>query len=159
MDKKLILRSFADDVINLLGTSLVKIVLYGSYARGDFHENSDMDVMILTSLNDDGIRKIENSVYDIASDYELSENVHISVSIKNIDHFNYWLGALPYYDNIEKEGIVLVRWKKKALCEYRMQNAQESLSVAEDCYWKIISKIPLTDLITRYFMQQKQSFL
>ena len=79
MDKKLVLRRFADDVINLLGTSLVKIILYGSYARGDFHENSDMDVMILTSLDDDGIRKIENSVYDIASDYELSENVHISV--------------------------------------------------------------------------------
>lgn len=108
MDKKLVLRRFADDVINLLGTSLVKIILYGSYARGDFHENSDMDVMILTSLDDDGIRKIENSVYDIASDYELSENVYISVSIKNIDHFNYWLGALPYYDNVEKEGIVLV---------------------------------------------------
>ena len=71
MDKKLVLRRFADDVINLLGTSLVKIILYGSYARGDFHENSDMDVMILTSLDDDGIRKIENSVYDIASDYEL----------------------------------------------------------------------------------------
>lgn len=38
MDKKLVLRRFADDVINLLGTSLVKIILYGSYARGDFHE-------------------------------------------------------------------------------------------------------------------------
>ena len=108
MDKKLVLRRFADDVINLLGTSLVKIILYGSYARGDFHENSDMDVMILTSLDDDGIRKIENSVYDIASDFELLENVDISVSIKNIDQFNYWLGALPYYDNVEKEGIVLV---------------------------------------------------
>ena len=93
---------------DIYGADIVGIFLYGSYARGDFHENSDMDVMILTSLDDDGIRKIENSVYDIASDYELSENVHISVSIKNIDHFNYWLGALPYYDNVEKEGIVLV---------------------------------------------------
>ena len=26
--------------------------------------------------------------------------------------------------------------RKKALCEYRMQNAQESFSVAEDCYMK-----------------------
>jgi hypothetical protein len=23
------------------------------------------------------------------------------------EHFNYWLGALPYYDNVRKEGIVL----------------------------------------------------
>ncbi len=26
--------------------------------------------------------------------------------------------------------------RKKALCEYRMQNAQESFSVAENCYMK-----------------------
>ena len=81
MDKKLVLRRFADDVINFLGTSLVKIILYGSYARGDFHENSDMDVMILTSLDDDGIREIENSVYDIVSKEEALERLNNAKAI------------------------------------------------------------------------------
>ena len=69
---------------------------------------SDIDIMILTSMSDDEIRDIENQVYDIAYDYQLSDNVMISVNIKNADHYNYWLGALPYYDNVEKEGVVLV---------------------------------------------------
>ena len=81
--------------------------MYGSYARGDNRENSDMDIMILTTLTDDEIRAIENQVYDTAYDYELSDQVQISVNIKNEEHFNYWLGALPYYDNIRNEGIVL----------------------------------------------------
>ena len=66
-----------------------------------------MDIMILTTFTDNEIRAIENWVYDIAYDYELSDQVQISVNIKNEEHFNYWLGALPYYDNIRKEGIVL----------------------------------------------------
>jgi hypothetical protein len=66
-----------------------------------------MDFMILTSLTDDEIRTIENEVYDAAFEYGLTYDVMISVNIKNEEHFNYWLGALPYYDNVRKEGIVL----------------------------------------------------
>ena len=72
----------------LFGKSLKKLILYGAYARGDYKENSDIDIMILTSMSDDEIRDIENQVYDIAYDYQLSDNVMISVNIKNADHYN-----------------------------------------------------------------------
>lgn len=107
-EKRNILKNFVDKMEKLFGKSLKKLILYGSYARGDYKENSDIDIMILTSMSDDEIRDIENQVYDIAYDYQLSDNVMISVNIKNADHFHYWLGALPYYDNVEKEGVVLV---------------------------------------------------
>ena len=103
-----IIYRFSQELRRILGDKLTKIIVYGSYARGDFRENSDIDIMILTSMSDDEIRDIENQVYDIAYDYQLSDNVMISVNIKNADHYNYWLGALPYYDNVEKEGVVLV---------------------------------------------------
>lgn len=107
-EKRNILKNFVDKMEKLFGKSLKKLILYGSYARGDYKENSDIDIMILTSMSDDEIRDIENQVYDIAYDYQLSDNVMISVNIKNADHYNYWLGALPYYDNVEKERVVLV---------------------------------------------------
>lgn len=106
-EKRDILKNFTEKMEALFGGSLNKIILYGSYARGDYKENSDIDIMILTSMSDDEIRIIENQVYDIAYDYQLSDNIMISVNIKNADHFHYWLGALPYYDNVEKEGVVL----------------------------------------------------
>ena len=138
-EKRNILKNFVDKMEKLFGKSLKKLILYGSYARGDYKENSDIDIMILTSMSDDEIRDIENQVYDIAYDYQLSDNVMISVNIKNADHYNYWLGALPYYDNVEKDGVVLVgygklyRWHRNVLKE-------------------IIIKMLLIDLIMQHFM-------
>lgn len=81
-EKRNILKNFVDKMEKLFGKSLKKLILYGSYARGDYKENSDIDIMILTSMSDDEIRDIENQVYDIAYDYQLSDNVMISVNIK-----------------------------------------------------------------------------
>lgn len=106
-EKRDMLQAFTQKVQEILGSSIKKIILYGSYARGDFQINSDMDIMILTTLQNDEIRKIENRIYDIAFEYEMSDQVMISVNIVNEEQFNYWLGALPYYDNVVKEGIVL----------------------------------------------------
>lgn len=106
-EKRQILQSFVAEMQKIFGDTLVKIILYGSYARGDFKDNSDMDIMILTSLSDTDIKKIENEVYDVSFEYQLNYDVMISINIKNEKHFNYWLGALPYYDNVEREGIIL----------------------------------------------------
>lgn len=106
-DSKKVIQSFVKDVQEVFGKALFQIILYGSYARGDYKDNSDIDVMILTSLSEREIKDIENTIYDIAYEYELSDKVMISINIKNVDHFNYWLGALPYYDNIKREGIIL----------------------------------------------------
>ena len=65
----------------LFGKSLKKLILYGAYARGDYKENSDIDIMILTSMSDDEIRDIENQVYDIAYDYQLLVVVQLSLLI------------------------------------------------------------------------------
>ncbi len=106
-EKRKVLYLFIDEIQKKLGDSVSKIILYGSYAREDYREDSDIDIMILTSLSESEIRKIENEVYDIAYDYGLEYSVTISINIKNEEHFNYWLGALPYYDNIKREGIIL----------------------------------------------------
>ena len=102
-----ILLEFTQQVQRVLGKSLKKVILYGSYARGDYRENSDIDIMVLTTLTDEEIRQIKTTIYDVAFDFQMEYGVDISVVIKNEAHFNYWLGALPFYDNVQKEGVVL----------------------------------------------------
>lgn len=102
-----ILLEFTGQVKRILGKNLKKVILYGSYARGDYRENSDIDIMILTTLTDEEIRKTKTSIYDLAFDFQMEYGVDISVVIKNEEHFNYWLGVLPFYDNVQKEGVVL----------------------------------------------------
>lgn len=105
MDNMLL--EFSQDIKKVLGGKLTKILLYGSYARGEQRENSDYDIMILTTLSDTEIEKAEEKIFDIAFDYEMKYLVEISVIMKNVEHFNYWLGALPFYDNVNREGVVL----------------------------------------------------
>ena len=44
-----ILMEFSLKVKDFLGKSLSKIILYGSYARGDYNVNSDCDVVLINN--------------------------------------------------------------------------------------------------------------
>ena len=105
--KREIIMSFARKVRRILGKNLKQVILYGSYARGDYTEDSDIDIMVLTTLTDKEIEQIETEIYDLAFDFLMDYGVDINVVIKNEKQFNYWLGALPFYNNVKKEGVVL----------------------------------------------------
>ena len=105
--KREIIVSFARKVRKILGKNLKQVILYGSYARGDYTEDSDIDIMVLTTLTDKEIEQIETEIYDLAFDFLMDYGVDINVVIKNEKQFNYWLGALPFYNNVKAEGIGL----------------------------------------------------
>lgn len=104
-----VLQKFNKGIKSILGKRIKKVILYGSYARGDYNKNSDIDIMILTDLTDDEIIKYRNQILDYAYELEWNNNFDITISplIKNIDNFNYWVEALPFYMNVEKEGVIL----------------------------------------------------
>lgn len=102
-----IMQQFASSLRNLLGNTLDSVIVYGSYARGDYSELSDIDVMILVTLTEEKIKKISDEISDMAFDYLMKFGVDISPVITNIDHFNYWADNLPYYRNVRDEGVIL----------------------------------------------------
>lgn len=87
------------------GESLKSVIVYGSYARGDYNENSDIDIMILVTLSESQIKQSENRIYDEAFDLELKYGKILSPVIKNQEFFEYWSDTLPFYRNIKSEGI------------------------------------------------------
>ena len=104
-----IIDEFIENVNKILENRVKKIILYGSYARGDYNNSSDIDIMILTDLNDDEIVEYRDKISDIAYDIEEANNFDIWLSplVKNIDKFNYWLAVKAFYMNVQKEGVVL----------------------------------------------------
>lgn len=98
---------FVTEVKAILGQNLSKIILYGSYARGDYHETSDVDIMILVTLSDEEIKMVENQVFDCAFELEMKYGVDISPIIKNEIHYEYWVDTLPFYRNIRQEGVIV----------------------------------------------------
>ena len=91
----------------VFGDRAKKVILYGSYARGDFNKSSDIDIMILTDLKDDELIEYRDKLWDLVYDIELDNNVILSPLVKNVERFNYWIKAMPFYINVQKEGVVL----------------------------------------------------
>ena len=102
-----ILDDFLEEVKQILGNRLKKIILYGSYARGDYNKSSDIDIMILTNLTPEEIKKYSLLIWEKCADIEIDNGIVISPLIRNLDNFNSWLNVKPFYMNIANEGVVL----------------------------------------------------
>ena len=102
-----ILEDFLEEIKQILGNRLKKIILYGSYARGDYNKNSDIDIMILTDLTSEEISKYSLLIWEKCADIEIDKGIVISPLIRNLDDFNSWLNVKPFYMNIVNEGVVL----------------------------------------------------
>ena len=104
-----IINEFVKGANEILGDRVKKIILYGSYARGDYNEGSDIDIMILTDLVDDDIVKYRDDLWDFAYDMECEYNftIHLSPTLRNIDQYNTRTSFIPFYKNVQKDGVVL----------------------------------------------------
>lgn len=102
-----IIYQFSQRMRKLFGSRLSKVIVYGSYARGNYRENSDLDMMILVDLSEEEIKKIENDVYDIAFEIEMNTGIDIYPIIKSEAQYEYWVDVLPYYRNVREEGVVV----------------------------------------------------
>lgn len=102
-----IIQYFTNKVRTLLGNRVKKIILYGSYARGDYNDSSDVDIMILTDFTFEEIEKYRDDISDIAFDIELETGIILSPIIKNIDKYNERVNIIPFYTNVQKDGVVL----------------------------------------------------
>lgn len=106
-----ILKQYISEVSSLLGNRLKKVILYGSYARGDYEKNSDIDIMILTDLDEEELKEYRIKIRELACDLELENDVVISPLIRNIKKYNERIDIIPFYNNVQKEGVVLHGWK------------------------------------------------
>lgn len=102
-----VIKKFISELSKLLGKRLKKVILYGSYARGDYDKNSDIDIMILTDFSDDEIIEYRKKVRDLACDLEMENDVMISPLLRNINKFEKRVDVIPFYYNVQKEGVVL----------------------------------------------------
>ena len=81
-----------------------EIILYGSKARGDSDEESDIDLLILVEslINS----KLEEEIFHLSYQIELKYEVVFGEIIENKDFWNTPLAnAMPLHRNIDREGV------------------------------------------------------
>ena len=88
-----VLHGYVTEIKAIYGESLKRIILYGSYARGDQTADSDIDIMIRLS--------------DATFDVNFENDVLIMPIVQNEAFFDRWVGAYPFYNNVNNEGVEL----------------------------------------------------
>jgi predicted nucleotidyltransferase len=83
------------------------VILYGSYARGDYRDDSDIDILVLLDIDKDKLdynekKVVRHPIYDIG----LEADVMISPKIYTRKGWEQHR-ATPYVENVNREGIVL----------------------------------------------------
>ncbi len=89
----------------LFGNKLREIILYGSYARGEQDNESDIDIMILVDENEENLRKYRYKIADIMGELSLKNDTLISITEATYKQYNEYLEILSFYKNIYYEGI------------------------------------------------------
>ena len=84
----------------------IEIFLYGSKARGDSVEHSDIDLLIL--LRGEVSTRLEEKIIGIVYEIELKYGVIFDVLVESKDLWKTPVfKIMPIHQNIEKEGIKL----------------------------------------------------
>ena len=80
--------------------------LYGSYARGDQDDQSDVDILITVNAQEEQLRGLRRTVAIINSRLSLKYDVTVSITLKSAASFDRYAEYVPYYQNVRREGLI-----------------------------------------------------
>ena len=101
----IILEQMADIYHSVYGSAIARIILYGSYARGDNQADSDMDIAAIVHGDRAHLQEGLKTIWDKSSNLELKYGTIVSPTVIPFDEYENYKKDLPYYRNIEAEGI------------------------------------------------------
>ena len=104
---KALISDYVSAVRKIYGTHLKQVILYGSYARGDFTKDSDVDIMILVDLDESELEPFSDALSEVGFDYNVEYNLWMMPVVKNRNHFLHWSTVYPFYKNVKTEGVSL----------------------------------------------------
>lgn len=105
--EQMVLGELVEGILSILESQVIRIVLYGSVARGTNTAESDVDIALL--LNGNLSRETEDKLSDLIVDLNLKYDIVLSVIDIDYEMFKKWEKATPFYKNVNEEGVVL--WK------------------------------------------------
>ncbi|MCK8492565.1 nucleotidyltransferase domain-containing protein [Spirosoma sp. RP8] len=86
----------------LYGDRLNRVILYGSYARGDFHAESDVDYLVV--LNDPEVKAGTEIWFFGERASDLTDKFGVFVSFKPVPLAKYLSTDLLFYQNVRQDG-------------------------------------------------------
>ncbi|GBF82058.1 nucleotidyltransferase domain-containing protein [Aphanothece sacrum] len=101
---KLILQEIKQCLLNFYKDQLNAIILYGSQAREDAKEFSDIDILVILKSDINPYHEIDQTSQIIS---EICLNYDVVISRHFISSTKFQTENNPFFYNVKKEGIIL----------------------------------------------------
>ena len=103
--------SLVEQLYGQYSDTLINVTLFGSKARGDFKEESDLDLLIIMKMHQEEYWQYWFAIVDMVGKIELKYSIVTSVILKDeLEYQTLINDGLLLYTNIANEGIQL--WTK-----------------------------------------------
>ncbi len=102
-----IIDGMSERIRRLFPEGEMDVILYGSYARNEQTEESDIDILYLVEMPRESISSKEWQIGEAAAELTLEYGVVVSPVVENRDYFNRNSDVLPFFANIQREGVKL----------------------------------------------------
>jgi len=89
----------------LFGDRLTSVILYGSYARGNYDTESDVDIMVLVDIRQDEYRHYRDEITALSSGLSLEYDITVSIKVKDSVFFSQYKDSVPFYKNVLNDGV------------------------------------------------------
>ena len=77
------LEEYVEAIKKIYGSHVRQIILYGSYARGDFRPDSDVDIMILVDMSDLELKAYAQQLSYMTYDFNMDNDLDIKSIAKS----------------------------------------------------------------------------
>ncbi|HPS58463.1 MAG TPA: nucleotidyltransferase domain-containing protein [Spirochaetota bacterium] len=106
-DIKKITGEVAKNARELFGNRLFSVILYGSYARGDYDDQSDMDIMLLVNMPQEEYQLFRDRISTLSSSLSLEYDITVSIKVKDSNIITHYKNSVPFYKNILEDGVTI----------------------------------------------------
>ena len=98
------LAALVDRLRQRYGDDLLRVVLFGSKARGDFDAESDLDVLVVVRAKD--YWSCWREITDLTTQLLLETGVNLSALVRDETRYQWWaVHHAPIYNSIQRDGV------------------------------------------------------
>ena len=109
LEVRTIIAQLRENLANIFPQEQFDVILFGSYARNDADDGSDIDVMFLVDSSRQTIQEKHWQIGEAAAEVLMDFGIVVSPIVENRAYYHANADLLPFFRNVLREGVRMDR--------------------------------------------------